>query len=66
MKVQLDVEIFAVAVGAVGNAGIGSVEHVLEITTETNVLFVPIRANILSPIFAKSFEYFVSSLTFSY
>jgi hypothetical protein len=47
MSTKLDVEIFAVAVGAVGSTGQGSVEHNLEITTETSIFHLPIKADIL-------------------
>ena len=35
------------AVGAVGEQGVGSVQHDLEITSENSILHLPIRANIL-------------------
>ena len=36
------------AVGVVGECGEGCVEHDLEIVTETSILHLPIKANILS------------------
>ena len=48
MKAEIDVEIYAIAVGAEGESGVGSIRHELEIVTETDVLFLPITANILS------------------
>lgn len=47
MKVELHIEIYAIAVGVTGETGIGAVSHDLEITTETDHLYLPITANIL-------------------
>lgn len=47
MKAELRVEIFAMAIGSSGSNGVGAVEHLLEITTETNILHMPIQASIL-------------------
>ena len=47
MKAELDVEIYSIAVGVEGETGVGSIRHDLEIVTETDVLFLPIHANIL-------------------
>ena len=47
MKAELRVEIFAMAIGSSGSNGVGAVEHLLEITTETSVLHLPIQASIL-------------------
>ena len=47
MNTVLDVEIFAVAVGVVGESGLGHVGHHVEIVTETDVLYLPVTANIL-------------------
>ena len=47
MSRTFEVEIFAMAVGAVGDCGVGLVQHNLEITSETSILFMPIKANIL-------------------
>lgn len=40
-------ELFAVAVGAVGEEGEGDIFHELEIVTQPTILHLPIRANIL-------------------
>lgn len=48
MNTVLDVEIFAVAVGVVGESGSGHVGHHVEIVTETDILYLPVTANILS------------------
>jgi hypothetical protein len=48
MRVELNVELYAIAVGVEGEMGVGSVRHDLEIVTQTDVLFLPISANILS------------------
>ena len=47
MSTVLDVEIFAVAVGVVGESGMGHVGHHIEIGTETDILYLPVTANIL-------------------
>ncbi|WAR08114.1 SPG17-like protein [Mya arenaria] len=47
MKVEVDVEIYAIAVGAEGETGVGAIRHELEIVTETDVLFLPITATVL-------------------
>ena len=47
MNTCLDVEIFAVAVGVVGDTGIGHVAHHVEIVTETDILYLPVHASIL-------------------
>ena len=47
MSTVLDVEIFAVAVGVVGESGLGHVGHHVEIVTETDILYLPVTANIL-------------------
>lgn len=48
MKADLNIELYAIAVGVEGETGVGSIRHDLEIVTETDVLFLPISANILS------------------
>ncbi|XP_078322368.1 sperm-associated antigen 17-like isoform X10 [Crassostrea virginica] len=48
MRLELNVELYAIAVGVEGEMGVGSVRHDLEIVTQTDVLFLPISANILS------------------
>ena len=47
MNSVLDVEIFAVAVGVVGDSGLGHVGPHVEIVTETDILYLPVTANIL-------------------
>ena len=42
------VELFAIAVGAIGGQGAGYIHHQLEIVTQTTILYLPIKANILS------------------
>lgn len=48
MSRQCEVEVFAIAVGVVGNSGTGYINHDLEIVSEANMLQIPIQANILS------------------
>jgi len=47
MKSDLRLELYAIAVGVEGETGVGTISHPLEIVTETDVLCVPIQANIL-------------------
>ena len=47
MSRTFEVEIFAMAVGAVGDCDVGLVQHNLEITSETSILYLPVKANIL-------------------
>ena len=47
MKSTFDIEIYAMAVGVIGESGVGAVRHILEIITETSILHLPITANIL-------------------
>jgi len=48
MKADIKVEIFAMAIGAPSTNGVGTVEHLLEITSETSILHLPIQASILT------------------
>ncbi|XP_061176448.1 sperm-associated antigen 17-like isoform X2 [Saccostrea echinata] len=48
MSVELNVELYAIAVGVEGEMGVGSVRHDLEIVTQTDVLFLPISATVLT------------------
>ena len=47
MKAKLTIEVYAIAAGVEGERGVGFVNHMLEITTETEHLSLPISANIL-------------------
>lgn len=47
MEVRIEMEIFAMAVGVEGNNGIGKISHHVEITTETDIMFLPVIASIL-------------------
>jgi len=48
MSSRLDVEIFAVAVGVEGSSGVGSIGHHVEIITETDAIYLPVVAKILT------------------
>lgn len=48
MKTEIDVEIYAIAVGVEGETGVGSIRHELEIVTEADIIFLPVTANILT------------------
>nr|XP_022292317.1 sperm-associated antigen 17-like isoform X8 [Crassostrea virginica] len=48
MRLELNVELYAIAVGVEGEMGVGSVRHDLEIVTQTDVLFLPISATVLT------------------
>lgn len=52
LKRKLFLELFAIAVGADQDAGVGTIRHNLCITTETDILYLPIQATILT-----GFEY---------
>ena len=47
MSRSLDVEIFAMAVGVKGECGMGTVQHDVEITSETTIMHLSVQANIL-------------------
>ena len=47
MTRKCDVELFAVAVGVVGSSGTGYISHNLEVVSETNILQIPVQADIL-------------------
>lgn len=48
MTTDVQVEIYAIAVGVEGDRGVGQIAHNVEITTETNHILLPVTANILS------------------
>ncbi|XP_062510207.1 sperm-associated antigen 17-like isoform X2 [Corticium candelabrum] len=48
MSTKLNIEISAVAVGAVGNDRFGYVQHDLEITSETSIFHLPIKAVVIT------------------
>nr|XP_006825433.1 PREDICTED: sperm-associated antigen 17-like isoform X3 [Saccoglossus kowalevskii] len=48
MKAVLELELYAIAVGVEGGNGQGSIGHHLEIITETDLLYLPVSATILT------------------
>jgi len=48
MSIVFQVDIFAVAVGVEGLSGIGQVSHHIEIVTETDILYLPVIATIMT------------------
>ena len=49
MKADVKLELYAIAIGVEGGkSGVGELSHDLEICTETDVLYLPIRATILT------------------
>ena len=48
MKVELIMELYAIAVGVTGDSGVGRVVHNVEITTETDHLYLPVNATVLT------------------
>ena len=48
MKAELDIQLYAIAVGVRGGQGQGSVGHHIEITTENELLYLPVSADILT------------------
>ncbi|ESO93308.1 hypothetical protein LOTGIDRAFT_232733 [Lottia gigantea] len=57
MRAELRLELFAIAVGVEGESGVGGIEHNLQITTETDKLYLPVRATILT---AQEYEQRIS------
>ena len=49
MKAKLELVLYAIAVGVEGDSGRGAIDHHLEITTETELMYLPISADILFP-----------------
>lgn len=48
MKAELKLELYAIAIGVAGESGVGELTHDLEICTETDLLYLPVRAKILT------------------
>ena len=48
MKAKLELVLYAIAVGVEGESGRGCIDHHLEITTETELMYLPISADILT------------------
>ncbi|XP_076445026.1 sperm-associated antigen 17-like isoform X2 [Babylonia areolata] len=48
MKVDLRLELYAIAVGVEGESGVGTVSHCLEIVTQTDILRVPVQATVMT------------------
>lgn len=47
LQTELNIELFAMAVGEDGARGSAHISHNIEIMTEHEVLFLPVEANIL-------------------
>ena len=47
MESKLVVEIYAIAVGVEGDSGVGTINHLLEIIAESEIIQLPITAYIL-------------------
>lgn len=48
MKMELNVQIYAIANGVEGGRGVGHIRHKLDIITETDHLYLPINATVLT------------------
>ena len=48
MKAELKVQIYAIAVGVEGGQGVGSISHNVEIITETDHLYLPVKAKVMT------------------
>lgn len=48
MKGEINIEIYAIAVGVEGGRGVGQIQHSLEIITETDQLLLPIKASVMT------------------
>ncbi|XP_026569018.1 sperm-associated antigen 17 [Pseudonaja textilis] len=46
LQTVLEIEIFAMAIGVEGDEGLDKLSHQIEIQTETEILFLPVEANI--------------------
>lgn len=47
MKTDLQIELYAMAIGLVNPEGVGYIAHHIQIQTETEIFFLPVTANIL-------------------
>lgn len=47
MSVEVKIEVYAIAIGVVGDYGVGRIDHQLKIISESDILYLPIVANIL-------------------
>ncbi|NXU22316.1 SPG17 protein, partial [Thalassarche chlororhynchos] len=47
LQVELEIQIFAMAIGGKDTGGLEEISHDIEILTETETLLLPVRANIL-------------------
>jgi len=41
-------ELYAIAIGVIGESGSGFLSHDLEICTETDIIYLPIKATVLT------------------
>lgn len=57
MKAELKLELYAIAIGVVGESGSGFLSHDLEICTETDLIYLPIKAQVLT---ADEYEKYVA------
>nr|CAB3266505.1 sperm-associated antigen 17 [Phallusia mammillata] len=48
METVVNLEIYAIAVGVEGDSGVGTINHMLEIVTETDILHLPVTAIVLT------------------
>ena len=48
MKAELELQLYAIAVGVTGGTGQGSIGHHIEIITENEMLYLPVSANIMT------------------
>ncbi|XP_063954686.1 sperm-associated antigen 17-like isoform X2 [Lytechinus pictus] len=48
MKAKLDLVLYAIAVGVEGESGRGSIDHHIEIITETELMYLPVSADVLT------------------
>uniref|UniRef100_H2YTD8 Sperm-associated antigen 17 n=1 Tax=Ciona savignyi TaxID=51511 RepID=H2YTD8_CIOSA len=48
METKIEIEVYAIAVGVEGDSGVGTINHHLEIITETDIMLLPITAIVLT------------------
>uniref|UniRef100_H9GVM6 Sperm associated antigen 17 n=1 Tax=Anolis carolinensis TaxID=28377 RepID=H9GVM6_ANOCA len=71
LHTELEIEIFAMVIGAEGDQGSGEIFHRIEICTENETLFLPVEANILDywnkllEVLLKVSHHFIQSLIYS-
>lgn len=48
LKVELQLQLLGIAIGVAGDSGIGTLAHNIEVATETDIMYLPVKASILT------------------